>query len=515
MITNRSISVKSRFANKFSYLVKRIILVCTAITCFSISAHATTAPDSFADLAKLRLPSVVNISTAQTLKNPERGLYFPRFPHGSPFDEFFKNFMDKPPNGGGNSDSNQRRITSLGSGFIIDPLGFLVTNNHVIDAADEITVILQDGQSFRAEIIGRDVKADLALLKINTPNKLQAISFGNSDDIQIGDWVMAIGNPFGMSGSVTAGIISARARDINAGPYDDFLQTDAAINHGNSGGPLLNLKGEVIGINTVIFSPSGGSVGIGFAIPANLAKPIIADLQKYGKARRGWLGVRIQSVNDEIAESLGLKEQCSSLQCGALVAEVDSDSPASKSGIKKGDVILRFDGHDINGTQRLPLVVAETQINKNVEVVFWRNGKKLTTRIIVGEFNDGAEQQEVAIEKIDPKQVSHSNITALGLSVSSLSPSLRERYDLSTEAKGIVVTSVKPSGIAAEKGIREGDLIIEVSQEAVKSPADFAIKIELARKANRKSVLLLIQSEIGTHFVPLKIEPINSKKDNK
>jgi serine protease Do len=474
----------------------------------AMSAHAAPTPDGFADLAERLLPSVVNISTTQTLKNADRGLDMPQFPPGSPFEDFFKNFMDKQ-HGGNAPDAAPRRATALGSGFIIDPSGLVATNNHVIADADEITVILQDGQAFKAEIVGRDTKADLALLKIKAPNKLPAISFGNSDEVRVGDWVLAIGNPFGMAGTVTAGILSARARDINAGPYDDFLQTDAAINKGNSGGPLFNLKGEVIGINTAIFSPSGGSIGIGFAIPANLAKPVIADLQKFGKARRGWLGVRIQSVTDEIAESLGLKEQR-----GALVADVSPGGPAAKAGIKKGDVISRFDDKDVTEMHRLPRIVAETPISKDVEVVLWRDGKQMTVRAVVGELADTEESEQAkANEKPSSKQESGQTVVAtVGLSVAQLTPALRERFDLSNDAKGIVVTEVKQSGPAAEKGIRPGDVIVEVSQEAIKSPADFVAKIDAARKSGRKSVLLLVQNESGVHFVPLKLETSPSKK---
>ncbi len=512
MIIRRPARAQVRAASRPSLLPLQWLLaglVAVAVMAMALTARAAPAPDSFADLAERLLPSVVNISTTQTLKNPDKGLDMPQFPPGSPFEDFFKNFMDK--HGGNTPDAVPRRATALGSGFIIDPSGLLVTNNHVIADADEITAILQDGQAYKAEIVGRDTKADLALLRIKAPHKLPAIAFGNSDEMRVGDWVMAIGNPFGMAGSVTAGIISARARDINAGPYDDFLQTDAAINKGNSGGPLLNLKGEVIGINTAIFSPSGGSIGIGFAIPANLAKPVIDDLQKYGKARRGWLGVRIQSVTDEIAESLGLKEQR-----GALVADVSPGGPAAKAGIRKGDVIASFDGKDVSEMHRLPRIVAETPINKDVEVVLWRDGKKLSIHAVVGELTDTDEtEQAKAAEKPAPKQdAGQTAVATLGLSVAPLSPALRERYDLGNDAKGVVVTEVKPSGAAAEKGMRAGDVIVEVSQEPVKSPADLAAKIDAARKAGRKSVLLLVQSEAGVHFVPLRVDAPASKKDS-
>jgi serine protease Do len=476
-------------------------LAAVAALAMAITARAAPAPDGFADLAERLLPAVVNISTTQTLKNPERAPDLPQFPPGSPFEEFFKDFMER--HGGNAPDAKPRRATALGSGFIIDPAGLVVTNNHVIADADEITVILHDEQALKATIVGRDTKADLALLKINSPGKLSAVSFGNSDEMRVGDWVIAIGNPFGLGGSVTAGIVSARARDINAGPYDDFLQTDAAINKGNSGGPLFNLKGEVIGINTAIFSPSGGSIGIGFAIPSNLARPVVADLQKYGKTRRGWLGVRIQSVTDEIAENLGLKDQR-----GALVASVSPGGPAAKAGIKAGDVVTRFDGKDVADMRHLPRMVAETPINKEVEVVVWRDGKRLQVKAVVGELTDEEEAvQAKAAEKPPAKQEGGQvKVSALGVVVSPITPALRERYDLAADSKGVVVTDVDPSGVAAEKGIRAGDVIVEVSQEPVKTPGELANKIDSARKSGRKSVLLLVQSEAGLHFVPMRVD---------
>jgi serine protease Do len=512
VITRRPVRVAAKALKRPDFLPLQWLLaglVMVAMMLTALSAHAGPAPDSFADLAERLLPSVVNISTTQTLKNPERAPDMPQFPPGSPFEEFFKDFMER--HGGNNPDAAPRRATALGSGFIIDPSGLVVTNNHVIADADEITVILHDEQAFKAEIVGRDSKADLALLKINTPNKLPAISFGNSDEMRVGDWVVAIGNPFGLGGTVTAGIVSARARDINAGPYDDFLQTDASINKGNSGGPLLNLKGEVIGINTAIFSPSGGSIGIGFAIPSNLAKPVIVDLQKYGKTRRGWLGVRIQSVTDEIAENLGLKDQH-----GALVASVSPGGPAAKAGIKAGDVITSFDGKDVSEMRRLPRIVAETPINKEVNLTLWRDGKKLQLTAVVGELNE-AEEAELAKTGDKPaakQDESQTSVAGLGLVVAPLTPALRERYDLAGDAKGVVVTEVKPSGVAAEKGIRAGDVIVEVSQEAVKSPADFASKVDAARKAGRKSILLLVQSDSGLHFVPLRVDVAANPKKN-
>ena len=288
-----------------------------ALVAVSGAAHAKTAPDSFADLAEKLLPSVVNISTTQVIEG-RPGMELPKLPPGSPFEDFFKEFFDR-----NQPQHRSRRATSMGSGFVISADGYVITNNHVIQDADEITVILHDDTRLKAELVGRDAKTDLAVLKVKPKGKLKAVKFGDSDAARVGDWILAIGNPFGLGGTVTAGIISARGRDINAGPYDDFFQTDASINRGNSGGPMFNLKGRVIGINTAIFSPSGGSVGIGFAIPASVASPVIKQLIKHGQVRRGWLGVHIQAVTDEIAETLGLKKAS-----GALVASIIPDGPA-------------------------------------------------------------------------------------------------------------------------------------------------------------------------------------------
>ncbi|HEY1723460.1 MAG TPA: DegQ family serine endoprotease [Magnetospirillaceae bacterium] len=456
-------------------------------------------PDGFADLAARLLPAVVNVSTTQTLKK-EDVPDLPQFPPGSPFDEFFKDFMERQKG----QDATPRKVTALGSGFIIDPSGLIVTNNHVIDDADQITVILHDEQAFKAKLIGRDTKADLALLKIEAPQKLPFVPFGDSDGMRVGDWVLAIGNPFGLGGTVTAGIVSARARDINAGPYDDFIQTDASINKGNSGGPLFNMKGEVIGINTAIFSPSGGSIGIGFSIPSNEAKPVLADLQKFGKTRRGWLGVRIQSVTPDIADSLGLKEQK-----GALIAGVTPNGPAEKAGIKTGDVILTFDGKSVEDMRHLPRIVAETNIDKEVDVQVWRDGKMVTVKARVGELPDDEQaNDEKGADKKDKKDNkaigAQSEISAFGFTVAAISQQLRERYDLPADAKGVVVTDVKANGAAADKGLRPGDLVLEAMQEAIKSPQDLVDKVNAAKKSGHKSVLLLVQNEGGLHFVPLR-----------
>ncbi|MBF0393393.1 MAG: DegQ family serine endoprotease [Alphaproteobacteria bacterium] len=471
-----------------------------AMALAAAGAQAREAPTSFADLAEKLLPSVVNISTTQTVQNPERMPEMPQFPPGSPFEDFFKEFFDRQ-----RPDMPPRRATSLGSGFIVDGSGLVVTNNHVIADADEVTVILHDDTALKAEVLGRDAKTDLALLRINSPTPLPAVSWGDSDAIRVGDWVIAIGNPFGLGGTVTAGIISARARDINSGPYDDFLQTDASINRGNSGGPMFDMAGNVIGINTAIFSPSGGSIGIGFAIPSTLARSVVADLQKFGKTRRGWLGVRIQSVTDEIAESLGLKESK-----GALVASVNPGGPADKAGIKAGDVILSFDGREIGEMRRLPRMVAETEIGRKAPAVVWRGGKAVTLQVAVGELHDEDEEAPkvaTATPKAPDKAApGETTIAPIGVKVAALSPQLRQKFELPEGTKGVVVTEVIAAGVAAEKGIRAGDVVVEVGQEPVTVPNEFADKIEAARKAGRRSVLLLVDNGRGLRFVALRVD---------
>ena len=469
-------------------------LVALAVMAAPAAAQAKTAPESFADLASRLLPSVVNISTTQTLEG-RGGVEMPQLPPGSPFEDFFREFFER-----NRPHQRQRKVTSLGSGFIVDASGYIVTNNHVIKDADEITVALQDGTRLKAEVVGRDPKTDMAVLKVKPTGKLTAVRFGDSDKARVGDWVVAIGNPFGLGGSVTAGIISARNRDINSGPYDDYIQTDASINRGNSGGPMFNLDGEVIGINTAIFSPSGGSVGIGFAVPSATASPVIAQLIKNGQVRRGWLGVHIQAVTEEIAETLGLKDAK-----GALVASVIKDGPAEKGDIKAGDVILRFDGKEVPEMRKLPRIVAATDVNKTVDVVVWRNSEKMTLSVSVGELEEreakvasrsrGGEKAGKAAEKIE----------ALGLTVAEVTTDLRERYSLDKDAKGVVVTAVDEGGAAAEKGIRPGDVIAEISQEEVVTPADIVARIKDARKSGRKSVLLLVEGQGGLRFIAVRI----------
>ena len=468
-------------------------LLALALVAPSSLAQAKAAPESFADLANKLLPSVVNISTTQTIEG-RPGMELPKLPPGSPFEDFFKEFFDR-----NQPEQRARRATSLGSGFIVEATGYVVTNNHVIQDADEITVILHDDTRLKAELVGRDAKTDIAVLRVKPKDKLPAVKFGNSDKSRVGDWILAIGNPFGLGGTVTAGLISARGRDINAGPYDDFLQTDASINRGNSGGPMFNIDGEVIGINTAIFSPTGGSVGIGFAIPATAAKPVIDQLIKHGQVRRGWLGVHIQAVTDEIAETLGLKEAS-----GALVASVIKDGPAEQAKIEAGDVILEVYGKKITEMRRLPRMVADTEVGKSVPVIVWRNSKKVTLAAKVGELAET--KQEVAAKTGGPaKESGERAVEALGLKLSSITPKVAEKFSLGKTAKGVVVTKVDDTGPAAEKGIRAGDVIVEVSQEEVTSPDDIAKKVADAKKAGRKSVLLLLEGQGGLRFVAIRI----------
>ncbi len=498
-----------------------------ALPPFIAPAAARGAPESFADLAANLLPAVVNISSTQNAqaRADRSGPEVPNFPPGSPFEQFFKDFLDRNrpdgqrrgpgpnhgeggPQGQDGGPPSSGRSVSLGSGFVIDPAGYIVTNNHVIDGADEISVTLQDNTTLKATLVGKDERVDLALLKVESEKPLKFVPFGDSDSERVGDWVLAIGNPFGLGGSVTAGIVSARGRDIRQGPYDDFIQTDAAINRGNSGGPLFNMAGEVIGINTAIYSPSGGSVGIGFSIPSNLSKSVVSQLREFGRARRGWLGVRIQQVTPDIAESIGLKDTT-----GAMVAGVNDGGPADAAKIRNGDIILKFNGQDVKEMKSLPRIVAETVIGKNVPVVLWRDGKEVTVQASVGELPDDVQQASTTPtpERVAPPNRT-SEISGLGARLSPITDDLRDKFKLSQDQKGVVVTDVMPDGNAAGRGLKPGDVIVEVQQEAVSSPADVQERLDRFRKQNRKTVLMLIQSGDGLRWVPV---PLANDSPNK
>ncbi len=448
--------------------------------------YATQKPDSFADLAERLSPAVVNISTA-TLIDGGNEFDLPQFPKGSPFEEFFKEFNQRP---------GAQRAQSLGSGFITDASGIVVTNNHVIENADEITVILADETEFKAEIVGRDPKTDIAVLRISPNGKeLVSVAFGNSDNLRVGDWVMAIGNPFGLGGTVTAGIVSARGRDIGSGPYDDFIQTDASINRGNSGGPLFDLEGNVIGINTAIFSQSGGSVGIGFAIASNLAKDTVDQLVKYGRTRRGWLGVFIQEVTEDIADSLGLDEVA-----GALVSAVTPGGPAEKAGLEPGDTIISFDGKKIDSVKDLPRIVAETPVDKKVSVNIIREGNKMSIGVTLGELEQ-AEQSGVlkSGSSVDEPTV----IRSLGIALANINPNIIEKYDLDEDERGVIIVDVFEEGAAFDMNIREGHIIRRIGQRKVETVETIISEVERQLEADRSGVLMLIEADGRNRFVQI------------
>jgi len=455
---------------------------------------ARGTPESFADLAEQLMPAVVNIATSQLMQQSDMP-EMPQFPEGSPFKEFFEEFFNQQRQR--NGEEPTRRATSLGSGFIIDAAGYVVTNNHVIAEADEIRVVLNDDTELKAEVVGRDPKTDLALLKVESEKSLPFVSFGDSDTVRVGDWVLAIGNPFGFGNTVTAGIISARSRDLKAGSYDDFLQTDAPINRGNSGGPLFNLDGKVIGINTAIFSPSGGSVGIGFATPARLAEHVIGQLRQSGRVQRGWLGVRIQSVDEDIAEGFGLSEPT-----GALVASVTAGGPAEQAGIVAGDVIVSFDGKPIPTMRMLPRVVAETDVGKAVKVEIVRQGERLTFDVTLGEMP--ADDELAALEagpEVAPS--APQAVEALGMTLGDLTEEAKAQYGLDPGATGAVVTAVDPNSAAAAAAIAEGDLIMDVQQRRIAVAADVARIVDEAKAGAAKKIVVLVDRAGDRRFVAL------------
>jgi serine protease Do len=469
----------------------------TLIAAGASFAASGKGPDSVADTAERVLDAVVNISTSQTVE-AQKGVQIPQLPPGSPFEEFFDEFFKKRGEEGGGNRS--RKVSSLGSGFVIDASGIIITNNHVIAEADEIYANFNDGTKLKAELVGKDTKSDIAVLRVKPDKPIKAVIFGDSDKMRVGDWVMAIGNPFGLGGSVTVGVVSARNRDINAGPYDNFLQTDAAINRGNSGGPLFNMDGDVIGINTAIISPSGGSIGIGFAIPSKSVAPVVAQLREFGETRRGWIGVRIQQIDDAIAESLGIGKAR-----GALIAGVNDNGPAAKGGIQTGDIIVKFDGREIKDMRDLPKVVAETQVGRSVEVVYLRKGKEQTAKLTLGRLEDSEKPQPAALTKQTLQEQKALTKNMLGLGLSGITDDLKKRYKIKDGAKGIVVVSVERNSAAAERGIQAGDVIVEIQNEPVAKPEDLATKLDALKKSGKKAALLLVTRGDEQRFVPLTI----------
>src|SRR5438552_16865999 len=476
----------------------------TLLLVASVSSRAdmpqeTPFADVFAQLAAKLVSGVVNISTTQISAapiakgGPEAQLPGP----GAPLDEFFRDFFgEKGAPGAPNPPTS--RLASLGSGFIIDPSGLIVTNNHVIANAEQIAVTLSDDTTLQAQVIGRDSVTDLALVKVDAKTPLPAANWGESTKARVGDWVLAIGNPFGLGGSVTAGIISATARDIHSGPYDDYLQTDASINRGNSGGPMFNLAGEVIGINTAIYSPSGGSIGIGFAIPSAMAQPIIEQLKATGKVERGWIGARIQPVTDDIAESVGLDKNR-----GAMVAAIDPGSPAAQAKLQPGDVILSYDGKPIERSRQLPRLVADTPPDKVVKLTIWRDGKEREVELKVIALNPN----RPAPPPPDPeKPKSPPSVDALGVKLAKLTPDLRKQFSLSDGAKGAVIIEVPQNSPAANQGLRAGDLLVAVGRSAVANPEDVPQLIAGARTNAHRNVLVRVEREGSSRFVALPVE---------
>jgi serine protease Do len=461
-------------------------------------SYADTMPPSFADLAAKVSPAVVNVSSTHTMNQSDDqgpgGLPFD-FPPGSPFEQFFKQFQEQQQE----QNKHPRKVTSLGSGFIIDPDGYIVTNNHVIDEAKDIEVTMTDGAEYSAKLIGTDPKTDLALLKVSTKKPLPYVSFGDSDKMRIGDWVLAVGNPFGLGGSVTAGIVSARGRDIHEGPYDDFLQIDASINQGNSGGPTFSTDGSVIGINTAIVSPSGGSVGIGFAIPSNLAKPIIAELKQQGHIDRGWLGVAIQQLTPDLTQGMGL-----SSDKGALVSSVQDGSPAAAAGVKAGDVVLKFGDHVIDSPRDLSRIVAETPSGTTVAMKIWRSGSEQTVNVKIAPMKEDVASAESS-QNSSKGPSATDTVEQLGATLAPVTDATRQQFGLDEKTEGVVIADLEQDSALADQGVRAGDVIERVNDHKVTNPADVAKALRQAHDDNRSVAVMLISRDGSDRFVAVQI----------
>ena len=464
-------------------------LAVTLLIAQAIAAHAR--PESFADLAQKVSPAVVNITTTTVVAQGTGPSAI--VPEGSPFEDFFREFQDR--NGEGD---RPRRTSALGSGFVISEDGYVVTNNHVIESADEIIIEFYSGEELEAEVIGTDPKTDIALLKVKADKPLEFVSFGDSDTARVGDWVIAMGNPLGQGFSVSAGIVSARNRALS-GTYDDYIQTDAAINRGNSGGPLFNLDGDVVGVNTAILSPNGGSIGIGFSMASNVVTRVVDQLQKYGETRRGWLGVRIQDVTDDVAEAIGLEKVA-----GALVTDVP-EGPAAEAGMESGDVILSFDGREVEDTRGLVRQVGDTEVGKTVRVVVFRDGKTQTLKVTLGR-REAAEGAVPAAQPGGEDESGPTEKTILGLTLNPVNDELREQLGLDESATGLVISDIDALSEAYEKGLRAGDLITEAGQQKINGITDLEDRIAEAKDAGRKSILLLIRRAGEPRFVALSLE---------
>jgi serine protease Do len=477
------------------------------------SGHKTQhGPQSVSDLAESLMDAVVNISITQNAKaEGDEGVPTPNLPKDAPFQDLFEDYFKNRNDEGSNT---SRKVSSLGSGFVIDPSGYIVTNNHVIEGASEIVVNFANGSKLTAKLIGTDTKTDIALLKVEPKKPLKAVAWGDSRKMRIGDWVMAIGNPFGLGGSVSVGIVSARNRNLNAGPYDNFLQTDAAINRGNSGGPLFNMYGEVVGINTAIYSPSGGgSVGIGFAVPTELASHVVSQLREFGEVHRGWLGVRIQPVTDEMIAGLKLDTPR-----GALISGIVKGGPVEKGPILSGDVVLKFNGQDILEMRDLPRIVAESPIDKPLDVVVIRGGQQMTLKVTLARQveddkksdaeklaeqldNNGLAKPE-GMDPTDPQDQEPADkpVTAaetMGLTLSPLTAENRKEFSIPESVEGVLILDVPANSAAREKGIQKGDVIVEIAQDFMESPEDVAEKIQELKKDDRRNAYLMIANQKG------------------
>ena len=478
-------------------------------------AETQHGPASVADLAEGLLDAVVNISISQSADNQgqDAGSPLPKVDKDAPFQQYFNDYFNDKKNGG----AHGRKVSSLGSGFVIDPAGYIVTNNHVIEGAEEISVNFADGSTLEAKLIGTDKKTDLSLLKVEPKAPLKAVKFGDSRKMRIGDWVMAIGNPFGLGGTVTVGIVSARGRNINAGPYDNFIQTDAAINKGNSGGPLFNMYGDVIGVNTAIISPTGGSIGIGFSIPSEIASNVIDQLKRFGETRRGWLGVRVQPVTDDMAAALGLDKPR-----GALISSVIAGGPAESGPVKAGDVVVSFDGRPVREARDLPIIVAESPIDTDLSLDVMRGGQKMTLTVRLKQIAKGVDD-EADSKTAQPSDSEDDNnppapddggkpsVKAdgpiLGMTLAELDDAARKEFKIDPSVDGVLVTDVEPGSPAAEKGIVVGDIVVEISQEFVANPDDVASKINSLKEEDRRNAQVMISNAKGDlRFVALRLE---------
>lgn len=480
-----------------------------------LAQRGSLGPDGIADLVEQTLESVVTINTTARVEAGGRTLPIPPLPPGGPLPEWFNEFFgprgenqpdrrgeQQPGPQGPQGPQGPRRGNSVGSGFVIDGSGLIVTNNHVIENADEIFVVFSDGQRQRATLVGRDAPIDLALLRIEVPQgrTLRVARFGDSDHVRLGEWVVAIGNPLNVGITVTAGILSARGRDIG-GRYDEYLQTDAPINRGNSGGPLFNMRGEVIGVNTAIASPTGGSIGIGFAIPSNRVQQVVAQLREGGQVQRGWLGVQIQSVNEEMAQGLRMDRAR-----GALVGRVTADSPAAQAGLQTGDVITRFAGREVNDSRDLPRIVADTPVGRQVPVTIIRRGTEQTVNVTVGRLNEAEQQRQASTGPQNRNQPAPAPQArpVLGMALSGITAELRRQYRLQDDVRGVVVTRVEPGSPAAERGIQAGNVIVEMAQEPVTTPQDVQRRLDALAQEGRRVVLVLVANAQGElRFVTL------------